>query len=176
VTATRGQSPDELFDVVDAEDRVIARRRRVEVHAEGLFHRAVHLFVFHPDGRMLLQKRSRWNDAEPGKWTSSCAGHLDAGEDYNAAVMREAGEELGLELPNLPEKIAYLRAVPELGQEFVTVYRLVATGPFVFPEDEVEALEWWEREDLRQAVEATPDHFAGSFRYLMREVPTLWGE
>lgn len=171
---TRGQSPDELFDVVDATDQVIGQALRAEVHAKGLLHRAVHLFVFHPErGEVLLQKRSRWKDAEPEKWSSSCAGHLDAGEDYDAAVIREAEEELGLRLEETPISVAQLTAVPELGNEFVRVYRTRAAGPFRWPPEEVEAVEWWDLEKLRQTLIDDPERFARSFRYLLQALPVL---
>ena len=33
--------PDEMFDVCNAENKVIGQERRAEVHAKGLFHRSV---------------------------------------------------------------------------------------------------------------------------------------
>lgn len=48
--------PEENFDIVDSNDRVIGTAPRSEIHARGLLHRAVHLWIFHPDGRLLLQK------------------------------------------------------------------------------------------------------------------------
>ena len=65
-------NPAELFDVVDAEDRVIGQATRSEVHARGLLHRASHVFVFNSDGQLLLQQRSATKDAHPLCWTSSC--------------------------------------------------------------------------------------------------------
>ncbi|MFM2381971.1 MAG: hypothetical protein RLZZ76_738 [Candidatus Parcubacteria bacterium] len=32
----------------------------------------------------------------PGRWDNSAAGHVDAGEDYSRAVLREAEEEIGV--------------------------------------------------------------------------------
>ena len=71
------------------------RATRREVHATGLWHRAVHILVFDGTGRVLLQKRSMLKDLSPGLWDSSCSGHLDAGEDYDAAAIRELAEEIG---------------------------------------------------------------------------------
>jgi len=89
-------SGDEWFDVVNARDEVIRRATRREVHATGLWHRAVHVLVFDAAGRVFLQKRSMKKDLSPGLWDSSCSGHLDAGEDYDAAAVRELSEELGV--------------------------------------------------------------------------------
>ena len=91
-----GQNPEELFDVVDAQDRVVGQAPRREVHAKQLRHRAVHVLVFDEKGAVFLQKRSMGKDSCPGTWDSSCSGHLDAGEDYDAAAVRELREEIGL--------------------------------------------------------------------------------
>ena len=40
---------DELFDIVDSQDRVIGQRYRSEVHQLGLRHRSVHLFAFNTE-------------------------------------------------------------------------------------------------------------------------------
>lgn len=47
--------PEELFDIVDDQDRVIGQMARFEVHRRKLFHRAVSIFVFDSRGRLLLQ-------------------------------------------------------------------------------------------------------------------------
>jgi hypothetical protein len=39
-----GQSPDELFDVVDEKDQVLYPLSRGEIHKRHLRHRAVHIF------------------------------------------------------------------------------------------------------------------------------------
>jgi len=86
----------ELFDVVDDEDRVIGQATRGEVHAKGLLHRSVHILVFNSAGDVFLQKRAMTKDENPGYWDSSAAGHVNAGEDYPACAHRELQEELGI--------------------------------------------------------------------------------
>ena len=86
----------ELFDVVNSEDVVLRSAERAVVHREQLLHRAVHVFVFNAAGQLYLQRRSLNKDTAPGKWVSSCSGHVDSGEDYDAAAPRELAEEIGL--------------------------------------------------------------------------------
>lgn len=95
---TLHQDPDELFDVVDADDRVIGQATRAAVHRDGLLHRSAHVFVFNSRGELFLQRRALSKDENPGVWDSSAAGHLDAGESYAEAARRELLEELGLAL------------------------------------------------------------------------------
>ena len=83
------QSPDEIFDVVDENDRVVGRATRAEVHRRRLLHRAVHIVVSDGRGNVVLQKRSLAKDTCPGLLSTSCAGHVDAGESYEQAARRE---------------------------------------------------------------------------------------
>ena len=95
---------EEIFDVVNERDEVVGQAPRQEVHARGLWHRAVHVLVFNARGEIFLQKRSLKKDIAAWKWDSSASGHLDTGEAYDACAVREVREEIGLELyhPSLP--------------------------------------------------------------------------
>ena len=87
---------EEIFDVVDQDDRVLFQSPRSVVHANHWLHRAVHIFVFNSKGELLIHRRSATKDEAPLKCTSSASGHLSAGEDYATAAVRELEEELGL--------------------------------------------------------------------------------
>src|ERR1700741_1106304 len=87
---------EEIFDVVDQEDKVLFQAPRSVVHANHWLHRAVHIFVFNSRGELLIHRRSATKDEAPLKCTSSASGHLSAGEDYQTAAVRELEEELGL--------------------------------------------------------------------------------
>lgn len=90
---------DELFDLVDREDRIIGLATRREVHRDKrLLHRAVTVLVYRGQ-ELFLQKRSETKDMYPGCWTVSCSGHLGSGETYEAAARRELAEELGIRSP-----------------------------------------------------------------------------
>ena len=79
---------DEIFDVVDEEDRVIGQLSRGVIHRQQLRHRASHILVFNTSGELFLQKRSMKKECCPGLWDSSVAGHLDQGESYEACARR----------------------------------------------------------------------------------------
>lgn len=122
---TSAQDPQEPLPVVDEEDRPQGTRPRWLIHRHGLRHRAVHVLVFDGQGRLYLQRRSPAKDTFPGRWTSSASGHVDPGEDYQAAAARELLEELGLTAPlTFLGKIA---AQPATGMEFSAVYRAQTT-------------------------------------------------
>lgn len=127
----------EWFPVVDAMDCLQRSARRAEVHGNNLRHRAVHILIFNDTGEVFLQKRSRWKDRHPFMWDSSAAGHVSAGEAYDAAASRELQEELGIKVAL--EKIAKLPASDKTGQEFIWLYRGVHTGDFRLNRSEIEA-------------------------------------
>ena len=111
---------EEIFDVVNEQDEVVGQALRREVHARGLWHRAVHVLVFNRKGEIFLQKRSLKKDNHPGVWDSSTSGHVDSGEDYDTAAVRELREEIGLELKGPPQRLFKIFARPETDQEFVS--------------------------------------------------------
>ncbi len=158
------QSHDELFDVVDDHDQVIGQATRGEVHARALQHRAVHVFAFDRAGNLLLQKRSHLKDTCPGKWDSSAAGHLDAGESYDAAVLRELAEELGLtSLPEPPRRVARIAAAADTGWEFVELHAVSVRGKVHWPAAEVEAVTAFPLEEIDAWTAARPQDFAPGF-------------
>lgn len=118
--------PDEPLPVVDENDQVIGIKPRGQIHALGLFHRAVHIMVFDPAGRLYLQKRSANKDTHPHKWTTSASGHVDPGESYFESALRELGEELGLTLAL--RLVGDYPASPETENEFTRLYQAVTTS------------------------------------------------
>ncbi|MGF1452906.1 MAG: NUDIX domain-containing protein [Opitutales bacterium] len=168
------QRGDELFDIVDGEDRVVGQATRAEVHAQGLWHRAVHILVFDASGRFLLQRRSRHKDTFPGTWTTSCAGHLDSGEDYAGAAIRELAEEVGVGArPGDLMDLGKSPPSPETGWEWIRVYAIVYNGFVAAEPAEVAELRWVEPEELDQWMKGSPNDFAPSFRLVWHQY--AWG-
>lgn len=161
---------DELFDVVDAQDRVIRQAPRREVHAKGWLHRAVHVLVFNRAGEVFLQKRSMAKDKSPGLWDSSCSGHLDAGEDYDHAAWRELQEEIGLKLEKPPVRWFRVEACEDTGEEFVWVYRLESEGPFVLCQKEIERGEWLAPDALSRRIAAGPENYCSAFQLIWKRI------
>ena len=75
----------ELFDVIDSKGnptgQIVSREK---AHAEGIPHRTAHIWIIREkEGRVqiLLQKRSQNKDSFPGKFDTSSAGHIQAGDE-----------------------------------------------------------------------------------------------
>lgn len=162
-----GSLPDlsqELLDLVDPSGEVVGRATRERVHREGLLHRAVHVLVWHPDGRLLLQKRAVGKACCPGLWDTSVGGHVGSGEDVLEAALRECREELGVRAAagDLHSLGRHLFDRDTLDPELVDSWGMVHEGPFFPDPAEVESVAWFSREEVDRLLEtgaATP-HFA----------------
>lgn len=165
----------EIFDIVDENDLPIGRAPRREVHARGLRHRAVHVLVCDPEGRVLVQRRSAAKDLHPGVWDASATGHVGAGEDYDSAARRELTEELGWAPPLAAplRRVLRLEAGPETGQEFVWVYAAIGEGPFAAHPEEIDELRWIMPAELDAWMERAPAEFAPAFRHWWRRWRTI---
>lgn len=155
---------DTFLDMVDEADQVIGQRPRGEVHRLGLRHRAVHILVFDPTGALFVQRRAWWKDCAPGLWDTSAAGHVDAGESYDASARRELAEELGIVCSRLPAPLFRLPASPATGHEFVSVYKLVASSPPRPDPGEIIDFRWRTPAELQRWLATAPDAFTGTFR------------
>lgn len=100
-------SLDEILDIVDKQGNPTGKTAlKSEAHSKGLYHNTIHLWLFTSNGEILLQQRSQKKTIYPLLWDVSVAGHIDAGETFIEAVLRETKEEIGLQLePNHLQKI-----------------------------------------------------------------------
>jgi len=97
----------EMVDILTADGMPtgIVKPKR-DVHRDGDWHLAAHVWIATPDQRVLLQRRSATKENWPDFWDISVAGHVSAGERALDAGIREAFEELGLVLA--PHELRHL--------------------------------------------------------------------
>ncbi|KAI3453908.1 hypothetical protein Pfo_010571 [Paulownia fortunei] len=92
---------EEYLDVltITGEKTGISKLRR-DVHSDGDYHRAVHVWIFAESTQeLVLQRRAECKDSWPGLWDISSAGHISAGDSSLVTARRELHEELGITLP-----------------------------------------------------------------------------
>jgi isopentenyl-diphosphate Delta-isomerase len=162
---------DEILAVVDASDTEIGGEKRGVIHATNLLHRAVHVFVFAPDGRLYLQQRSATKDSFPLHW-ECVGGHLSPGELYPVAAVREVEEELGL-IPQQLERLTKLSAGPETGYEFIEAYAALATGTPRLHPTEVLATELLTRNQFAQEIKTSTRLFSPTMLLSVRQSQLL---
>ena len=159
---------EEIFDVVDSDDQVIGCDTRSEVHRKNLLHRSVHAIVMNESGQVFLQLRGPHRDNNPDLWDSSVAGHLQSGEDYDQAMIRETEEEIGIRLERPPKRLFKLKASPTTDYEFCWIYKIVNGGPFEIDPNEAVEGRWFTPQELDDWMKASPEELTGCFRLIWK--------
>jgi isopentenyl-diphosphate delta-isomerase type 1 len=155
---------EELFDVVDGHDDVIGIRTRSEVHRLKLLHRAVHVFLFRPDGMMLIHQRSPTKEEFPSVWTSSCSGHVSSGETYDETAPRELFEELGIQAA--VKRLQKFPACEDTSFEFTVLYHTESADPVRPDPDEITDIRWLPPDRIAAWIQSAPEDFSPAFRLL----------
>ena len=86
----------EYVDLLDSSGRPTGRKKpKPEVHRDGDWHGAAHVWIRNIAGQILIQRRSPTKENWPNLWDVSVAGHISAGEEALEAALREAQGSLG---------------------------------------------------------------------------------
>ncbi len=151
--ATGKDNSEEMFPIVDEDGNITGAASRSECHGGSMFlHPVVHLHVFNSQGDLFLQKRPAWKDIQPGKWDTAVGGHVDLGENVHQALVREAAEELGIDISPLQvEPLGHYVFQSSRERELVFPFRVVFDGD-VRPSEETDGGRFWPEEELRQAL------------------------
>lgn len=145
---------DELVDVLDDAGNPIGVVTRAEMRRRRLPHRCVYVLVFNRRGELLIHQRTPTKDVYPSHWDVAVGGVLSAGEDFDTAAVREAREEVGVELA--PEPLFPFRYSDERTNAHAMVYRAVHDGPFRFQPEEVVTGEFVPLTEVRRRAAAVP--------------------
>jgi isopentenyl-diphosphate delta-isomerase type 1 len=138
---------DEIFDVVDENDNVIGQATREECNSNpNIIHRAVFVLVHNSKNQILWQKRSYRKDTAPGKWVTSVSGHVDSGEDYRDAAIRETKEELGIDVD--VEFLGKFLYQYQKENEYSSIFRAFSNGPFYYNREEIETIKFMTIDEL----------------------------
>jgi isopentenyldiphosphate isomerase len=89
----------EILSIVNENDEVIGQEDRKVIHQKGLRHREVHVWFVTRDHKVIFQKRGLHKETFPGLFDATVGGHVEIGESYEDAAIREAQEETGIIIP-----------------------------------------------------------------------------
>ena len=108
----------EFLDIYDENGVHLGKEEREKVHANGLWHKTVHCWLFDRDGYVYFQIRH-----DEKTFYTTASGHIMAGETVEQGFAREIREEIGYEVPytkaiHLETFKFYLDKVKKDGTEF----------------------------------------------------------
>lgn len=137
----------EYFDLLDENGNKTGKTKlRNEVHRDGDWHKAVHIWILNNNGDVLLQRRCATKDSNPNMLDISSAGHLSAGDDSLSGAIRELKEELNLDVK--PEDLKFIKTLKRsskytstfINNEFDDLYILITDkniSDMKYQEDEI---------------------------------------
>lgn len=91
---------DELLDLLDENDVVIGTILRADydvlIEKKLGYIRGTNIFIINDQGQLWIPKRTADKKIAPNGLDFSVGGHIDSGEDYLDAAIREAKEEINI--------------------------------------------------------------------------------
>ena len=152
----------ELLDIVDENGKPTGETvERKIAHSEGIRHRTAHVWIVRKSdegAEVLLQKRAMNKDSFPGRYDTSSAGHIQAGDEPEESAIRELHEELGIKasVDDLQfvdtfviqyEKEFYGKMFKDSEIAFVYVYtKPVNIDELTLQKEELDGVEWFNLE------------------------------
>ena len=144
----------ELFDLYTA-DRVKLDRAMVRGDAvpEGCYRIVVHVCIFDPEGRMLIQQRQPFKQGWSNMWDITVGGSAVAGDTSRTAAERETREEIGLSI-DLTDVRPSLTLYWEHGfDDYYLLTRDVDPDTLHLQYEEVQAVRWATREEILRMID-----------------------
>jgi len=173
-------APDEdkeLLVAVDSNDRESIILNKDIIHKHDYRHRGSHVFIETFGGGFILQKKAKGTE-NAGKWSSAVSGHVRYKETYMDAAIREAIEELGIELvkEDLTE-VSRVQPHKETGNEFVTLYSyLMDESEVIDPNgEEVDSIIICPLKEIVADISLNRDKYSPAFVYLLNVYLSLEG-
>ncbi|HOX40583.1 MAG TPA: NUDIX domain-containing protein [bacterium] len=143
----------EYLDIVNLDDQPIGRASKAVIYKNNHLHRIVHVFVLNDKGEIALQLRAKNKSYCPHRWASSAGGHVQAGETFKKAGLRELREELGIDSPlAFLSKNLYDDPIAVGLKKFICAFTTKHNGPFQIEERELEKVEFFNVDQARELI------------------------
>lgn len=159
---------DESLIVVDKDDNVLGFEAKNTCHTgEGILHRAFSVFIFDPDGRVLIQQRASGKPLWPLYWANACCSHPRRGERDAEAADRRVREELGIGPPlQFLYKFQYHARFGDHGSEheLCSIYAAVTEADISVNTTEITDTQWMPADELDADIVANPNRYAPWFK------------
>ena len=159
--------------LVDEQDNAIGVMDKLQVHKEGLLHRAFSIFLFNEAGAMLIHKRAADKYHSENLWTNACCSHPQPEESVLEAAHRRLMEEMGMTCDlSFAFKFIYQTEVTQDLIEHELDHVLIGHTEAI-PEPnpaEVQDWKWMHLEDLQADVNLHPENYTIWFKIALPHV------
>ena len=158
---------DQKVILVDENDREIGLEEKLKAHQNGgRLHRAISVFVFNKEGKIMMQRRAESKYHEGGKWSSTCCSHPMPGELPGNAAHRRLGEEMGFDC-ELKEAGSFIyKAELDRGLtewEYDHFFVGIHEGDPKPNKEEVGGWRWESIDEIRRGIEKNPHEYSNFF-------------
>jgi isopentenyl-diphosphate Delta-isomerase len=152
------------IDVVDDQNRIVGVAPRGAVLDDGVNFRTAHVLITADHGTALLLQRLPANrDRHGGRWGSSVAAYIHAGEAPEDAARRRLREELQIAPPL--EDLGTLATHDQMSTKFVSIFTTAIGAGTVAPDaDHIDALRQWSLAEIEHELREDPEGFTPTFR------------
>ena len=153
----------EVINLANEEDYPMDTAVRGEPLPKGRCPMIAGIFLFNSKGNIILQKVALTKKSDPGKWSYSAAGHVDAGETYEQAALRELNEEMGIKTTQMDFLGKDYTLKDGKPRAFHHVFRVISDDQITFDPSEVAEIQELTIPELKQKITAHPEQFKDIF-------------
>lgn len=167
---------EEQVVLVDSDDTELGTMGKLEAHQRGVLHRAISVFIFDPEGRLLLQQRALSKYHTPGLWTNTCCSHPAPGEDTLEAAHRRLAQEMGMATDlafafSFQYKAPFDNGLVEHELDHVFIGRSAETPRI--NATEARDFRWCTQQEIDAEVAKSPESFTAWFKLIYERVFSL---
>lgn len=145
----------EMFDLYTADREKTDRKMvRGEPTPAGLYRLVVHVCIFDPEGRMLIQQRQPFKRGWSNLWDVTVGGCAVSGDTSRSAAERETREEIGLSV-DLTDVRPTLTLHWENGfDDYYVLTQDVDLQALRLQHEEVQGVRWATREEILRMIDS----------------------
>ncbi len=154
-----------LTTIVDEDDKEIGYKENNLITRDDIY-RVTGLLIINSQKQVLLAKRALSKTHNPGKWAPAVAGTVEKGETYDSNIIKEAQEELGLDLATGQLELFLKTRVKSRWNYFAQLYLYKCDkkiDEFNFDKAEASELKWFGLSELKDQFNNHPLSFVPTF-------------
>jgi len=163
---------EELLDIVTENNEPTGESAlRSKIHAEGIWHRTVHIYLFRKNNsevEFLVHLRSPYKDLRPNCWDTRFGGHIKSGLTLEDGVKAELEEEIGLNADGYRLIEGDWRKRNKMpNREFSKTYFFKYPGnisDLKFNDGEVQEVKWMTIQQIKDAMIKNSEEWSGNIK------------